>query len=99
MDRLCHVPPSHLAEDCRVADIEYGVRTATPYLGAGSAEQGERILGIVRRLKRQIAGKIFLRSRDGASGKEGCIVALASQDTHVRYALPASDIIAPNLVN
>lgn len=68
----CVMPPSHLTEIVQgIADIGQLAHCDAVLSGyLGSAEQGEHILGIVRQVKAaKSAGKIFLRSRDGASGK------------------------------
>ncbi|MCL7653677.1 pyridoxal kinase, partial [Klebsiella pneumoniae] len=64
----------------------------------GSAGQGEHILGIVRQVKAaNPAAKYFCDPVMGHLEK-GCIVAPGVAEFHVRYALPASDIICPNVV-
>ncbi|MGC6744586.1 pyridoxal kinase [Escherichia coli] len=97
----CVMPPSHLTEIVQgIAAIDK-LHTCDAVLSGylGSAEQGEHILGIVRQGEsRESAGEIFLRSGNGSSGKKGCIVAPGVAEFHVRHGLPASDIIAPNLV-
>ncbi len=95
-----YVPPSHLTEIVQgIADIDK-LQTCDAVLSGylGSAEQGEHILGIVRQVKEaNPAAKYFCDPVMGHPEK-GCIVAPGVAEFHVRYALPASDIIAPNLV-
>ena len=94
------MPPSHLTEIVQgIADIDK-LQTCDAVLSGylGSAEQGEHILGIVRQVKAaNPAAKYFCDPVMGHPEK-GCIVAPGVAEFHVRYALPASDIIAPNLV-
>ena len=88
----CVMPPSHLTEIVQgIADIDK-LQTCDAVLSGylGSAEQGEHILGIVRQVK--AANPVM------GHPEKGCIVAPGVAEFHVRYALPASDIIAPNLV-
>lgn len=96
----CVMPPSHLTEIVQgIADIDK-LQTCDAVLSGylGSAEQGEHILGIVRQVKAaNPAAKYFCDPVMGHPEK-GCIVAPGVAEFHVRYALPASDIIAPNLV-
>ena len=96
----CVMPPSHLTEIVQgIADIDK-LQTCDAVLSGylGSAEQGEHILGIVRQVKAaNPAAKYFCDPVMGHPEK-GCIVAPGVAEFHVRYALPDSDIIAPNLV-
>ena len=96
----CVMPPAHLTEIVQgIADINQLQRCDAVLSGyLGSAEQGEHILGIVRQVKSaNPAAKYFCDPVMGHPEK-GCIVAPGVAEFHVRYALPASDIIAPNLV-
>ena len=96
----CVMPPSHLTEVVQgIADIDQLRRCDAVLSGyLGSAEQGEHILGIVRQVKAaNPAAKYFCDPVMGHPEK-GCIVAPGVAEFHVRHALPASDIIAPNLV-
>ncbi|MCJ8606528.1 pyridoxal kinase PdxY, partial [Klebsiella pneumoniae] len=96
----CVMPPSHLTEIVQgIADIDKLLTCDAVLSGyLGSAEQGEHILGIVRQVKAaNPAAKYFCDPVMGHPEK-GCIVAPGVAEFHVRYALPASDIIAPNLV-
>ncbi len=95
----CVMPPSHLTEIVQgIAAIDK-LHTCDAVLSGypGLAEQGEHILGIVRQVKAANPQANILRSGNGSSGK-GCIVAPGVAEFHVRHGLPASDIIAPNLV-
>ncbi|MZT10463.1 pyridoxal kinase PdxY, partial [Citrobacter amalonaticus] len=96
----CVMPPSHLTEIVQgIADIDQLKRCDAVLSGyLGSAEQGEHILGIVRQVKAaNPAAKYFCDPVMGHPEK-GCIVAPGVAEFHVRHALPASDIIAPNLI-
>ncbi|STV29105.1 pyridoxal kinase [Klebsiella pneumoniae subsp. ozaenae] len=100
MDRLRHAAfafDGDRSGDCRYRQTaDLGDAVLSGYLG--SAEQGEHILGIVRQVKAaNPAAKYFCDPVMGHPEK-GCIVAPGVAEFHVRYALPASDIIAPNLV-
>lgn len=94
------MPPSHLTEIVQgIADIGQLAHCDAVLSGyLGSAEQGEHILGIVRQVK--VANPQAKYFCDPVMGhpEKGCIVAPGVAEFHVRYALPASDIIAPNLI-
>ncbi len=96
----CVMPPAHLTEIVQgIAEIDK-LKTCDAVLSGylGSAEQGEHILGIVRQVKAaNPAAKYFCDPVMGHPEK-GCIVAPGVAEFHVRHALPASDIIAPNLI-
>ncbi|MCM4498975.1 pyridoxal kinase, partial [Escherichia coli] len=64
----------------------------------GSAEQGEHILGIVRQVKAANPQAKYFCDPVMGHPEKGCIVAPGVAEFHVRHGLPASDIIAPNLV-
>ncbi len=99
MDRLRHAAFAFDGDCSGIADIDK-LQTCDAVLSGylGSAEQGEHILGIVRQVKAaNPAAKYFCDPVMGHPEK-GCIVAPGVAEFHVRYALPASDIIAPNLV-
>lgn len=96
----CVMPPAHLTEIVQgIADIDK-LKTCdavlTGYLG--SAEQGEHILGIVRQVKAVNPQAKYFCDPVMGHPEKGCIVAPGVAEFHVRYALPASDIIAPNLI-
>ncbi|MTH48244.1 pyridoxal kinase PdxY [Intestinirhabdus alba] len=96
----CVMPPAHLTGIIQgIADIDK-LRQCDAVLSGylGSAEQGEHILEIVRRVK--VANPQAKYFCDPVMGhpEKGCIVAPGVAEFHVRSALPASDIIAPNLV-
>ncbi|MDI5034273.1 pyridoxal kinase PdxY, partial [Salmonella enterica subsp. enterica serovar Montevideo] len=61
-------------------------------------EQGEHILGIVRQVKAANPQAKYFCDPVMGHPEKGCIVAPGVAEFHVRYALPASDIIAPNLI-
>ena len=96
----CVMPPAHLTEIVQgIADIDK-LKTCdavlTGYLG--SAEQGEHILGIVRQVKAANPQAKYFCDPVMGHPEKGCIVAPGVAEFHARYALPASDIIAPNLI-
>lgn len=94
------MPPEHLTEVVQgIADIGKLSSCDAVLSGyLGSAEQGEHILGIVRRVKAANPKAKYFCDPVMGHPEKGCIVAPGVADFHVRYALPASDIIAPNLI-
>lgn len=82
-----------------IADIDK-LQTCDAVLSGylGSAEQGEHILGIVRKVKAANPQAKYFCDPVMGHPEKGCIVAPGVAEFHVRHALPASDIIAPNLV-
>lgn len=96
----CVMPANHLTDIVQgIADIGQLQRCDAVLSGyLGSAEQGEQILEIVRQVKAaNPAAKYFCDPVMGHPEK-GCIVAPGVAEFHTRYAMPASDIIAPNLI-
>jgi len=96
----CVMPANHLSDIVQgIADIGQLQRCDAVLSGyLGSAEQGEQILAIVRQVKAaNPAAKYFCDPVMGHPEK-GCIVAPGVAEFHTRYAMPASDIIAPNLI-
>ncbi|MGY9287481.1 pyridoxal kinase PdxY [Citrobacter braakii] len=96
----CVMPPSHLTDVVQgIADIDK-LQTCDAVLSGylGSAEQGEHILGIVRKVKAANPQAKYFCDPVMGHPEKGCIVAPGVAEFHVRHALPASDIIAPNLV-
>lgn len=94
------MPPEHLTDVVQgIADIGKLSSCDAVLSGyLGSAEQGEHILGIVRKVKAANPQAKYFCDPVMGHPEKGCIVAPGVADFHVRYALPASDIIAPNLV-
>ena len=94
------MPPEHLTDVVQgIADIGQLSRCDAVLSGyLGSAEQGEHILGIVRKVKAANPQAKYFCDPVMGHPEKGCIVAPGVADFHVRYALPASDIIAPNLI-
>lgn len=94
------MPPSHLTEIVQgIADIGQLAHCDAVLSGyLGSAEQGEHILGIVRQVKAANPQAKYFCNPVMGHPEKGCIVAPGVAKFHVRYALPASDIIAPNLI-
>lgn len=96
----CVMPPAHLTEIVQgIADIDQLKRCSAVLSGyLGSAEQGEHILGIVRQVKAANPQAKYFCDPVMGHPEKGCIVAPGVAEFHKRYALPASDIIAPNLI-
>jgi pyridoxal kinase len=96
----CVMPPAHLTEIVQgIADIDMLKRCSAVLSGyLGSAEQGEHILGIVRQVKAANPQAKYFCDPVMGHPEKGCIVAPGVAEFHKRYALPASDIIAPNLI-
>ncbi len=96
----CVMPPAHLTEIVQgIADIDQLARCSAVLSGyLGSAEQGEHILGIVRQVKAANPQAKYFCDPVMGHPEKGCIVAPGVAEFHKRYALPASDIIAPNLI-
>lgn len=94
------MPPAHLSDIVQgIADIGQLRRCDAVLSGyLGSAEQGEHILGIVRHVKAANPEAKFFCDPVMGHPEKGCIVAPGVAEFHLRHALPASDIIAPNLI-
>ena len=96
----CVMPPAHLTELVQgIAAIDQLKRCDAVLSGyLGSAEQGEHILGVVRQVKAANPQAKYFCDPVMGHPEKGCIVAPGVAEFHKRYALPASDIIAPNLI-
>lgn len=94
------MPASHLSEIVQgIADIGQLQRCDAVLSGyLGSAEQGEHILSIVRQVKATNPNAKYFCDPVMGHPEKGCIVAPGVAEFHTRYAMPASDIIAPNLI-
>lgn len=94
------MPASHLSEIVQgIADIGQLERCDAVLSGyLGSAEQGEHILSIVRKVKEANPDAKYFCDPVMGHPEKGCIVAPGVAEFHTRYAMPASDIIAPNLI-
>jgi pyridoxine kinase len=94
------MPASHLSEIVQgIADIGQLQRCDAVLSGyLGSAEQGEHILSIVRQVKAANPNAKYFCDPVMGHPEKGCIVAPGVAEYHTRYAMPASDIIAPNLI-
>ena len=94
------MPASHLSDIVQgLADIGQLKRCDAVLSGyLGSAEQGEHILSIVRKTKEANPQAKYFCDPVMGHPEKGCIVAPGVAEFHTRYALPASDIIAPNLI-
>ena len=94
------MPPSHLTEIVQgIAAIGQLSRCDAVLSGyLGSAEQGEHILEIVRQVKAANPQAKYFCDPVMGHPEKGCIVAPGVAEFHARFALPTSDIIAPNLL-
>ncbi len=94
------MPASHLSDIVQgIADIGQLQRCDAVLSGyLGSAEQGEHILSIVRQVKAANPNAKYFCDPVMGHPEKGCIVAPGVAEFHTRSALPASDIIAPNLL-
>lgn len=94
------MPASHLTEIARgIGDIDR-LKTCHAVLSGylGSAEQGEAILEIVRMVKAANPEAWYFCDPVMGHPEKGCIVAPGVAEFHANASLPASDIIAPNLL-
>lgn len=94
------MPATHLTDIVRgIADIDR-LKTCDAVLSGylGSAEQGEQILEIVRMVKAANPEAWYFCDPVMGHPEKGCIVAPGVAEFHVHSSLPASDIIAPNLL-
>lgn len=64
----------------------------------GSAEQGEKILEIVQQVKEANPNAWYFCDPVMGHPEKGCIVAPGVAEFHCQVSLPASDIVAPNLL-
>jgi len=94
------MPASHLSDIVQgianIGKLQQCDAVLSGYLG--SAEQGEHILSIVRQVKAANPQARYFCDPVMGHPEKGCIVAPGIAEYHTRYMLPASDIIAPNLV-
>ncbi|EOV8147556.1 pyridoxal kinase PdxY [Cronobacter dublinensis] len=94
------MPPSHLTEIVQgivaIGQLSRCDAVLSGYLG--SAEQGEQILEIVRLVKAANPQAKYFCDPVMGHPEKGCIVAPGVAEFHARFALPASDVIAPNLL-
>jgi len=94
------MPATHLTDIARgISDIDR-LKTCDAVLSGylGSAEQGEQILEIVRMVKAANPDAWYFCDPVMGHPEKGCIVAPGVAEFHLRSALPASDVIAPNLL-
>ncbi|MCX8956095.1 pyridoxal kinase PdxY [Erwinia psidii] len=94
------MPASHLSDIAQgIANIDR-LKSCDAVLSGylGSAEQGEQILDIVRQVKRANPAAWYFCDPVMGHPEKGCIVAPGVAEFHSQSALPASDIIAPNLL-
>ncbi|ARJ43752.1 pyridoxal kinase [Pantoea alhagi] len=94
------MPASHLTDIVKgIANIDR-LKTCDAVLSGylGSAEQGEQILEIVRQVKQANPDAWYFCDPVMGHPEKGCIVAPGVAEFHCKASLPASDIIAPNLL-
>jgi len=94
------MPASHLTDIAKgIAEIDR-LKTCDAVLSGylGSAEQGEHILKIVQQVKAANPDAWYFCDPVMGHPEKGCIVAPGVAEFHCKAALPASDIIAPNLL-
>ncbi|MFD1802819.1 pyridoxal kinase PdxY [Mixta tenebrionis] len=94
------MPAEHLSDIVKgIANIDR-LKTCDAVLSGylGSAEQGEQILQIVRQVKAANPDAWYFCDPVMGHPEKGCIVAPGVAEFHCKAALPASDIIAPNLL-
>ncbi len=94
------MPASHLTDIVKgIAAIDR-LKTCDAVLSGylGSAEQGEQILAIVREVKAANPDAWFFCDPVMGHPEKGCIVAPGVAEFHCKQSLPASDLIAPNLL-
>ncbi len=94
------MPATHLSDIVKgIADIDR-LKTCDAVLSGylGSAGQGEQILEIVRQVKLANPDAWYFCDPVMGHPEKGCIVAPGVAEFHRNSALPASDIIAPNLL-
>ncbi|AXF75938.1 pyridoxal kinase PdxY [Erwinia tracheiphila] len=94
------MPASHLSEIVQgIASIDR-LKICSAVLSGylGSAEQGEQILDIVRQVKQANPDAWYFCDPVMEHPEKGCIAAPGVAKFHTQAALPASDIVAPNLL-
>ncbi|WP_067703632.1 MULTISPECIES: pyridoxal kinase PdxY [unclassified Erwinia] len=94
------MPATHLTDIVKgIAEIDR-LKTCDAVLSGylGSAEQGEEILDIVRQVKAANPDAWYFCDPVMGHPEKGCIVAPGVAEFHTQSSLPASDIIAPNLL-
>lgn len=94
------MPATHLTDIVRgIAAIDR-LKTCDAVLSGylGSAEQGEQILDIVRQVKAANPDAWYFCDPVMGHPEKGCIVAPGVAEFHCKQAMPASDLIAPNLL-
>lgn len=94
------MPASHLTDIARgIGDIDR-LKTCNAVLSGylGSAAQGEAILEIVQMVKAANPEAWYFCDPVMGHPEKGCIVAPGVAEFHTQTLLPASDIIAPNLL-
>lgn len=96
----CVMPANHLTEIAQgIANIDCLQRCDAVLSGyIGSPEQGGHILSVVRQVKQANPDAWYFCDPVMGHPEKGCIVAPGVAEFHCSQALPASDIIAPNLL-
>lgn len=94
------MPASHLTDIVQgiaaIGQLERCDAVLSGYLG--SAEQGEHILSIVKQVKALNPKAKYFCDPVMGHPEKGCIVAPGVAEYHTQVLLPASDIVAPNLL-
>lgn len=94
------MPASHLTDIVQgiagIGQLQRCDAVLSGYLG--SAEQGECILNIVRQVKAANPQVKYFCDPVMGHPVKGCVVAPGVAEFHVNHSIPASDIIAPNLL-
>ncbi|PHM45663.1 pyridoxal kinase [Xenorhabdus mauleonii] len=98
--RGCVMPPEHLTEIAQGIGEINKLASCNAVLSGyiGSAEQGDRILDIVKQVKQANPEAWYFCDPVMGHPEKGCIVAPGVAEFHCEKSLPASDIIAPNLL-
>lgn len=94
------LPASHLTDIIQGIDNIGQLKRCDAVLSGylGSPEQGEQILNIVAQVKALNPQAKYFCDPVMGNPVKGCVVAPGVAEFHVRKSLPASDIIAPNLL-
>ncbi|CAM3266239.1 pyridoxal kinase PdxY [Xenorhabdus nematophila] len=98
--RGCVMPPDHLAEIVQgIGEIDK-LKSCDAVLSGyiGSAEQGNYILDIIKKIKQTNPEAWYFCDPVMGHPEKGCIVVPGVAEFFCEKALPVSDIIAPNLL-
>lgn len=94
------MPAEHLTDIVQGISAIDRLKTCDAVLSGylGSAEQGEKILEIVQQVKAANPNAWYFCDPVMGHPEKGCIVAPGVAEFHCQVSLPASDIVAPNLL-